>query len=402
MKKEKWVKPRHKIILAIARIFVGAYTRLKYHVKVKQFKDGKKRQYLVLFNHQTAYDQMFIGMSIKTAVYFLATEDIFSLGFISRLLSFAVAPIPIKKQTTDLVALKNLLRVASEGGTIVIAPEGQRTYSGETVYINPAIITMAKKLKLPIAIFKIEGGYGVQPRWSDVVRKGPMTAGVTRVIEPEEYENYSKEEFERLINRELYVNEAKVDFDYKHKKLAEYLERAIYVCPECGLSSFESKNDIITCKKCNLKVRYTKSKELAGVERDFHHRYVLDWYNAQNRFINGLDLTEMTKRPLYEEKVAISKVIVYKRKELIDEDANIKLFGDRVEIYGPSFGNRVFMFDTIKAITLIGKNKANIYSDSDIFQINGNEHFNALKYVNFFHRYNNIRMGKEDVEFLGL
>lgn len=402
MKKEKWVKTRHRVIVAIARVFLGTYTALKYHVKVKNFKEGKKRQFLVLFNHQTAYDQFFVGMAFKSAVYFLASEDLFSIGFVSKLLRFAVAPIPIKKQTTDLVALKNLLKVASEGGTIAIAPEGQRTYSGETTYINPAIVTMARKLNLPIAIFKIEGGYGIQPRWSDVVRKGRMKAGVSRVIEPSEYENLSKEEFEKLINKELYVNEACVDGEYKHKKTAEYLERAIYVCPECGLSTFYSKNDIIECKKCGLKVRYLPTKELEGVDRPFHHRFVLDWYNAQNRFVNGLDLTTQLSKPLYEETADFKRVIVYKCKELLEKDAVIKLFGDRIEVTGENIGTKVFSFDDIRAVTVLGKNKANIYADKEIFQIEGDAHFNSLKYVNFFHRYKNIRMGKGDVEFLGL
>ena len=46
-------------------------------------------------------------------------------------------------------------------------------------------------------------------------------------------------------------DEACEDNEYKHAKLAEYLERAVYYCPFCGLSEFESHKDIIKCKKCN-------------------------------------------------------------------------------------------------------------------------------------------------------
>ena len=51
-------------------------------------------------NHQTAFDQFFIGMTFKGAVYYVASEDLFSNGWVSSLLRWLVAPIPIKKQTT--------------------------------------------------------------------------------------------------------------------------------------------------------------------------------------------------------------------------------------------------------------------------------------------------------------
>ena len=146
-------------------------------------------------------------------------------------ISFIQAPIPIRKQTMDLKAVKNCLRVAKEGGTIALAPEGNRTYSGRTVYIKPSIAKLCRSLKLPLAIYRIEGGYGVEPRWSDVARKGPMSARVTRVIEPEEYDQMTNEELFDLIQKELWVDEAAVTGSYPHPRAAEYLERAIYVCP---------------------------------------------------------------------------------------------------------------------------------------------------------------------------
>jgi hypothetical protein len=49
----------------------------------------------------------------------------------------------------------NCLRVAREGGTIALAPEGNRTYSGKTEYMNPAIAALARKLALPIALYSV-------------------------------------------------------------------------------------------------------------------------------------------------------------------------------------------------------------------------------------------------------
>jgi 1-acyl-sn-glycerol-3-phosphate acyltransferase len=227
--------------------FFAPYCRLKFGIKIEPFKEQKNQPYLILYNHQTSFDQFFVGIAFKRPIYYVATEDLFSNGFISKVIKYLVEPIPIKKQTTDLKAIMTCIRVAKEGGTIAIAPEGNRTYSGKTVYMSPSIAPLAKKLGMPIALFRIEGGYGVQPRWSDVVRKGKMKAYVSRVITPDEYKEMSDDELFDVIKSELDINEAVADGKFTHKKLAERLERSMYFCPDCGFSTFESKNDLITC-----------------------------------------------------------------------------------------------------------------------------------------------------------
>ena len=51
---------------------------------------------------------------------------------------------------------------------------------------------------------------------------------------------------------------------------------------------------------------------------------------------------------------------------------------------------------------VLGKNKLNIYDGKEIFQLKGSKRFNALKYVNFFHRYKNQTAGEQGGQFLGL
>ena len=193
-KAKKWMRPRHKVIQNIAYCVLYPYCKWKYAIKIDKFREQEDRPYLILMNHQTPFDQFFVGIAFKRPLYYMATEDIFSLGWISKLLRWAVAPIPIKKQTVDLNAIMNCMRLAREGGSIVIAPEGNRTYSGKTEHMNASIAGMAKKLKMPIALYRLEGGYGSQPRWSDGIRKGSMHGYVYDVIQPEEYEKLTNEE----------------------------------------------------------------------------------------------------------------------------------------------------------------------------------------------------------------
>lgn len=400
-KNKKWIKFRHRPIRNILFATLGVYTRLKYRIAIKRFGEQEKRPYLVLFNHQTAFDQFFVGMSFKRPVYYLASEDIFSNGFVSSLIRYLVAPIPIKKQTMDLKAIKICLQVAREGGTIAIAPEGNRTYSGKTGYMSPSIASLARKLGMPIVLYRIEGGYGVHPRWSDVVRKGKMRSYVSRVISPEEYATLTDAQLFDIIQKELFVDEACADGEFHHKKRAEYLERAFYVCPSCGLSTLESHKNTVTCKTCGRAVEYLPTKELKGVGKPFPFTFLSDWYDYQSDFVNHLDVLAHRDEPLYRERVMLSRVIPYKKKKKLCKNASIALFGDRIEISTDS-SDMVFPFDNSSAVTVLGKNKLNIYHGGEIYQCKGDKRFNALKYVQIYHRCLNVTKGDENGKFLGL
>lgn len=395
--KKRWVRFRHRVAVWLVHTFFGPYVRWKYHIHTEPFREEGKRQYLILMNHQTGYDQFFVGLTFRQPVYYIASEDIFSLGWVSDLIRWLVAPIAIRKQTTDIKAVKDCIRVAREGGSICLAPEGNRTFHGRTVHMNPAIASLAKKLGMPIAFFRIEGGYGIHPRWSDVVRGGSMSSRVSRVMEPEEYADLTKEQLVKIIERELFVDEGRITGAYPHPKNAEFLERAMYVCPECGLTTFESNGDIIRCCKCDRRIRHLPTKELEGIGFDFPHRFVADWYDWQNEYIANADLHQLTEAPVYEETVQLSRVHVYKYKELLKEEAVVRLYGDRITI-----DDREFPFDTLGAVVVLGKNKVNLYAGEEVLQLKGSSRFNAVKYVNFFHKYKNVKSGDEHGKFLGL
>lgn len=396
-KKETWRKYRHAVVVALLLPVFELYIRLKYSITTEKFKEQGKRPYLILMNHQTPFDQFFVSMTFRRPVYFLATEDIFSMGWVSDLIRWLVAPIPIQKGNMDLRAVKTCIRVAREGGTICLAPEGNRTYHGRTLFMRPSIVSLIKSLQLPVAIFRIEGGYGVEPRWSDVVRRGRMRCLVSRVIEPEEYAEMTSDDLFALIRRELEVDEAQVSGKFIHPKNAEFLERVVYTCPKCGFSPFESHGDIIECQTCHSRVRHLPTKELEGVNCEFPHHFVADWYDWQNDFVNHTDLLTLTNEPVFEDTVRLSRVHARKKKELLKKAAHICLYGDRITIDGEEFS-----FERISGLAVLGRNKLSLYDGEGYLQLKGSKRFNALKYVNFYFRYKNQTTGDQNGEFLGL
>ena len=396
-KSKKWIYPRHRIVVPFLRECFRPIARWMYHIKIEKFKEENGRQYLVLANHQTGFDQFFPSFAFRQHLYYVASEDIFSMGWLSKLIQWIAAPIPIKKQVTDIKAVMSCLRVAREGGSIAIFPEGNRTFSGVTGAINPAIGGLAKKLGLPIAFFKIEGGYGIQPRWSDVRRKGKMRAYVSSVLEPEEFKSWTNEKLYQHIVKELYQNEANSEGTFTHKNSAEYLERVLYVCPHCGITHFESHGDTLECTGCHRKTRYLPNKEFSG---DFPFRYVLDWYRYQENYINQLDTPALAEQPLILDTCDLYQVALYSKKQLLAENAQLALYGDRIEMTGSI--TKTFLFAETENITILGKNKLDIYHGDVVYQIQSDKRFNALKYLNLYHRYKNITSEVQNGSFLGL
>jgi hypothetical protein len=139
---------------------------------------------------------------------------------------------------------------------------------------------------------------------------------------------------------------------------------------------------------------------LEGIDFEFPFRFVSEWYEAQCKFVNSLDLNEYKEEVLYSDAAQLFKVILYKNKHLVCKDAQIAVYGDRFEVQGDK--HYVLPFEKLAAVTVLGRNKLNIYTEDEVLQFKGDKHFNALKYVNLYYRYKNIHQGGENGEFLGL
>ena len=82
-KNKSWIKFRHRVVRNIAYCILKPYVSIVYKIKIEKLKGQQKRPYLILLNHQTPFDQFFVGMAFRDPIYYLATEDIFSLGLLS-------------------------------------------------------------------------------------------------------------------------------------------------------------------------------------------------------------------------------------------------------------------------------------------------------------------------------
>ena len=403
-KNQKWIKPRHKIITFVVKIFaIPIFYLLGF--RWKKLPKNKK-PYLIFYNHQTVWDQFILAaMSVKKT-YFVMSDDLSSLKILSPLLNWALHPIPYKKASTDFTILRNLKQVTSEGGSVAISPEGNRTYSGKTEYINPTGIKMMKFLKLPVAIVRIESGYGVFPRWANKRRKGKIYCKPYKIYEYEDYKDIPEQELYEKICKDLFIDESTPSGPFKSRKKAECLERVIYRCPNCGITHFKSKGNVLECTTCNLKLVYNEYKQFEYLDKTITKpvpfKNVNEWYEYQKSELYKMSLLDIPNdKTLFTDKCIYAEVQFRKKKNVISKDANLSFYSDRLEV---EYGERkdIYYFSNISSTGVFGKNKFNIYIDKKIYQFKYDDSFNAMKYVNFIYKYKIEKGEEKDDKFLGL
>jgi len=281
----KFVKNRHKIFHKIGKTFVTPFFRLKLNYKLEKIDLSKIGPALIISNHVTAFDPLLVGDSIGRQIYYIASEIIFSNGLISRALEYAYAPIPKAKSQTDIAAIKQMIKVAREGGSVGVFVEGNSSFNGELYPFTDSIGKLVLMLKLPLVIFNLKGGYLSKPRWAVYTKRGKFSGTVRDIINYEQYKELSANQISELIRELINIDAYKdsLDVDYNGKKRAEGLQRLLFSCPVCHeVNTVSTKGHYYHCEHCGLKAEYDKRGYLNLPERGKVDLITLDHENLNH------------------------------------------------------------------------------------------------------------------------
>ena len=373
-KNKKWCKFRHKIVFAFLRFICVPLFKIMYGYKRKKYKLDKKQGYFIISNHQALLDPLFVAMTFKKPVYFVATDNLFNQKFVSFWLKWLVNPIPKRKATIDATCLKNCLKVAKENGTVGLFVEGNRAYGDFQFYIDPSIAKLVKKMNLPVILYNLKGGFGVDPRWGKKNRRGKFTVEVKRELSIEEINSLSNEELHEIICKELKVFDCDSNEIYRSKERAEYLERQFFVCPKCGkMQTLYSKGNHICCFECNLKVEYTENLLLKSDDTEFKFKKLSEWYQYQIDYIKELNIVDDII--FNDEDVEIYYSNTNQKRTLITKGKLI-LTKDYFKI-----NDKIINVREITAASPVGGFKLMLSTEDNNYLLKGKERFNPVKYA---------------------
>lgn len=400
MKKNKHIFIRHKIIADILRPPVHLFFKLFFGLNLTKYKLNNNQPYLILSNHIGGYDPIFISLSFNQPIYYVASDHLFRLSFISKLLKYCFAPIPISKTMIDVKSIRHIKNVASQNGCVGLFPSGNGSFNGEEAYISPSIGKLVKLLNIPVIIYNLRGLYFCTPRWAKNHRKGFFNGKIIMRISAEEIKNCSSDELSDIIIKNLKTSAYKIQQEdmhsYKGRNPAMHLERALYTCPKCrSRNTMKSKNDIFYCTKCNYSVRYNQFGFFEAVSKNtVYFDTIIKWDNWQKKILieeYKNDILFNKDTPLYSDENIKLFSCFYMKKNILLYSGVLKLFYNRIEITSCK-ENTVFYFDDILEIQAILSQILQFSSlNGNYYEIKSNSVYSALKYV---HIINLIKNGE--------
>ncbi len=260
---------RHVRVYGFFKWLLSPALRRKFNIQCELIPEAEG-PCLILANHNTDYDPLLMGLCVRKQTYYVASEHIFRKGFLSKLLMRYFAPISRMKGSNAANTVMEIMRRLRRGRNVCMFAEGNRSWDGRTGYILPATGKLAQASRATLVTYRFEGGYFTSPRWSYTLRRGSMRGYPVGIYPPAELAAMTPDEVNALIVRDLYEDayarqaEKSIPVAFRGRRLAEGVEHALFICPECGkLGTLHSLNNRIYCD-CGLEVVYTPTGILEG------------------------------------------------------------------------------------------------------------------------------------------
>lgn len=379
---------RHQIFWKIIRFIAPSVLKPLYKYSY-ELAPKLEPPYLVFSNHNGDLDPALVGLSFPQQMYFVASEHVYRAGFASKILRFVFEPIAKRKGTADAVTVMKSIRALREGKNVCIFPEGQKSFNGITGEINIATGKLVKASKASLVTYKLEGGYFTTPRWGKGIRKGKMHGSIVNIYNKEDLEKLSPEEITDLVKKDLYEDayqkQSQNPIAYKGKNLAEGIEHALCLCPECKqIDTLFSKKNSVFCKNCD----FTTSIDIYGYfDENCKFKTVLQWDEFQQEELKKLIQEKSSEKSefIFSDDEVTLKTVKAEHQEEIIGTGKFSMFTDKF-IFNSVKDEKEISLEipqkNIVDISMYGK-QALVFSDNNgnYYELTSKNIINVRKYI---------------------
>lgn len=343
----------HRAVYHTARRLVSPFLKAKYSFRTDMVPHLDE-PYIMLSNHTTDLDMLFVGMASREHMYFVCSEHLLRNKLYGKLLRHLVNPIPLPRGSSSLKAVREILRRVNAGNNVMMFPEGKRSFHGETIPVGKATGGLVKKSGCALVTYRIQGGYFTHPRWArGHQRRGHIEGHVTGVYDSHELEKLTAQEITDIINRDIYENaydtQRKQMWPYHGKNKTVHMEDYLFICPKCGgYDTIQTHGDDFCCTACGMAGYYDDHGFLRGEGLPYDN--VLDWGRwIEKEFDHKIALSD--ERVLFEEQNVLLYQMLddYKNRDIITD--NLYIFRDKMVL-----GEYEFPFSDISALTMLHGN----------------------------------------------
>lgn len=291
--KKRRIDKQQDFLMSSIRPLVRIWMRMDAKRRVT-LKDGvsfkRKEPFVMLANHTFLFDVIHVPLRFKNVPFIVASQTLFKKQPTKFLVTQVAHVIPKSKGASDTSTVRELIGSIKRGYPVLIFPEGDTTFYGETGYIEESTMKLIKKLGVDVVTCNVKGGYLSKPRWATGKRKHRQVSFEYKLtITKEQIKTLDLTQINDMIKEALYHNDyqyqRQVMIPHPGKKLAEGIENVVYVCPFCeAINTIESKGNFIRCNACN----HEGIMDSYGFIQNFRFDNLIDWNHFQRGFSKKL------------------------------------------------------------------------------------------------------------------
>ena len=271
----------YAILMLVCKV-LNAITHTNFYYKAYPGKEDGP--IVMIANHASRCDYQFTAPVClpKKLNYVVGYNEFFR--FPINLMLKTMQVIPKKNFVSDMYAVKQMIKVTNEGGSICIMPEGMSSITGMAQPVIPGAAKLFKKLGLPVYYSHISGGYLTFTKHCLDQRNGRVDVYVDRMFTAQELKDMTEEQIETRMNELLahddYIwnKEQQVKFNGKGQ-MAKQLDTLLYMCPKCGeMYNMETSGNTMTCTACGNKIEIDECYNIKALGEDsVCPELVTDW-----------------------------------------------------------------------------------------------------------------------------
>lgn len=380
------MKKRHIFFYKLFRYLVIVFLKLRFNYRYRIAKDLPEN-YIVISNHTTDYDMLFVASSFKRQMYFVGSEHVARWGLFSKFLKYAFDPIIRRKGASALSAVLEILKKTKKGANVCLFAEGVRSWDGASSPVPKSTADLIKTSKCALVTYKIKGGYFSSPMWAGAsVRRGKISGEVVRVLTKEQIAELSSDEIYEIIVGDIqenaYETQSLSPSQYKGNQLAQGLEKLLFLCPECNnYTEFVTYGNTVTCPSCAHSFDYDTFGYLNGSPfktlKEFSdwqkERLSADAVNNLSFSVNEATLSSIKNH----EETPITKGTLSVGRDAL------------------TLGECTFPIEEISELSMHGQSSIVFSHRKDYYEIIVPRKANALKFMLLFNTYKNITMKAE-------
>jgi 1-acyl-sn-glycerol-3-phosphate acyltransferase len=324
------------------------------------FSLKRKEPYIMLANHTFLFDVIHVPLRLKKVPFIVASHTLFKKKATKFLVTQVAHVISKSKGQSDAFTVREIIGAIKRGYPVLIFPEGDTTFYGETNYIEESTMKLVKKLGVDVVTCNVRGGYLSKPRWALSKRSNRYAEFHYRLtIKKEDINNMSLEEVTNTIKDALYHNA----YDFQKEKMIKHealeltkgLEDIIYVCPECNhIHTIETYDNKIKCNHCN----HEAYMDDYGFIKNSKFDNLIDWNNYQRKF----------KKELMQSKLTTTGILFYQNQtsNALDLIGNVTLVYDNHQLIFSGALDQVINIDEITNPTItVRRDLGFYYQDKD-------------------------------------